>query len=122
MACDILQPPWYAVAGVAKFLGAFLHCCFGPVGPEEPLMFNSNPVVQPDGGLPADFSMVLPSGESIRHILLGRPSAIRQTIHLLHNLRYVETSLWSPLIEIPDNRLILTPDNGDVLSMLVRRM
>ena len=84
-------------------------------------MFNSNPVVQPDGGLPADFSMVLPSGESIRHILLGRPSAIRQTIHLLHNLRYVETGHWSPLIEVPDNRLILTPDPGDVISLLTKR-
>ncbi len=34
-------------------------------------------------------------GESIRHILLGKPEAIRQTIHLLHTLHYTETILWS---------------------------
>ncbi|MEO0349981.1 MAG: hypothetical protein AAF282_08030 [Cyanobacteria bacterium P01_A01_bin.15] len=71
--------------------------------------------------LPADFSAVLPTGDSIRHILLGSPSSIRQTIHLLHNLRYVETGHWSPLIEVPDNRLILTPDPGDVISLLTKR-
>ncbi|MFG6104479.1 hypothetical protein D0962_11670 [Leptolyngbyaceae cyanobacterium CCMR0082] len=72
--------------------------------------------------LPADFSSSLPPGSSIRHILLGHPSHIRQTIHLLHNLRYVETSQWSPLIEVPDNRLILRPEPDDVISMLVRRL
>ncbi|WP_228016096.1 hypothetical protein [Leptolyngbya ectocarpi] len=40
----------------------------------------------------ADFSTPLEPGSSIRHILLGHPGTIRQTIHLLHNLRYVETS------------------------------
>ena len=74
------------------------------------------------GDLPADFSCTLPAGDSIRHILLGRPGHIRQTIHLLHNLRYVETSLWSPLIEVPDNRLILTPDPGAVISILSQRI
>ncbi|MEM9977708.1 MAG: hypothetical protein AAF808_08750 [Cyanobacteria bacterium P01_D01_bin.2] len=71
--------------------------------------------------LPADFSVVLPTGDSIRHILLGSPGSIRQTIHLLHNLRYVETGQWSPLIEVSDNRLILTPDPGDVISLLTKR-
>ncbi|MEM1241469.1 MAG: hypothetical protein AAGI45_16655 [Cyanobacteria bacterium P01_H01_bin.26] len=71
--------------------------------------------------LPADFSTVFTPG-SVRHILLGRPGAIRQTIHLLHNLRYAETSQWSPLIEIPDNRLILTPGSDEVLSLLARRL
>ncbi|MEO0352758.1 MAG: hypothetical protein AAF282_22185 [Cyanobacteria bacterium P01_A01_bin.15] len=71
--------------------------------------------------LPADFSTALTPG-SVRHILLGRPSAIRQTIHLLHNLRYTETSHWSPLIEIPDRRLILTPEPDEVISLLARRL
>ena len=70
--------------------------------------------------LPADFSSSLPPSGSIRHILLGHPDYIRQTIHLLHNLRYVETSQWSPLIEVPNNRLILSPQPDEVLSMLVR--
>ncbi|MGD1853767.1 MAG: hypothetical protein ACFB2W_05890 [Leptolyngbyaceae cyanobacterium] len=81
---------------------------------------NQTPQVSP--ALPADFS--LPSGpsSSIRHILLGHPGHIRQTIHLLHNLRYVETSQWSPLIEVPEQRLILRPAADEVISMLVRRL
>ncbi|MGD1856389.1 MAG: hypothetical protein ACFB2W_19295 [Leptolyngbyaceae cyanobacterium] len=81
---------------------------------------NQAPQVPPS--LPADFSSSLPTGGSIRHILLGHPDRIRQTIHLLHNLRYVETSQWSPLIEVPDNRLILRPQLDEVISMLIRRL
>ena len=81
----------------------------------------SDPADQAPPGLPANFSITLP-GEVIRHILLGRPSSIRQTIHLLHNRRYVETSQWSPLIEVPENRLILTPEPGEVVSLLTRRL
>ena len=80
---------------------------------------NQAPEVPPS--LPADFSTAFTPG-SVRHILLGRPGAIRQTIHLLHNLRYAETSQWSPLIEIPDNRLILTPESDEVISLLARRL
>ena len=72
--------------------------------------------------LPADLSVSPPPGDTIRHILLGNPDNLRQTIHLLHNLRYVETSQWSPLIEIPENRLIITPAQGDVMSILVKRL
>ena len=77
---------------------------------------------QAAANLPADLSFALPTGEVIRHILLGSPGGIRQTIHLLHNLRYVETSQWSPLIEVPDQRLILTPERGEVISLLAKRM
>ena len=78
------------------------------------------PPVSP--ALPADFSFLPGPGSTIRHILLGHPSTIRQTIHLLHNLRYIETSQWSPLIQVPDNRLILRPTPDEVISMLVRRL
>ena len=77
---------------------------------------------QAAANLPADLSFVLPTGEVIRHILLGSPGGIRQTIHLLNNLSYVEPSQWSPLIEIPDNQLLLTPDQGDVISILMKRL
>ncbi|MEM1252306.1 MAG: hypothetical protein AAGI69_07720 [Cyanobacteria bacterium P01_H01_bin.21] len=83
---------------------------------------NQAPGVPVPPSLPADFSSSLPPGSSIRHILLGHPSHIRQTIHLLHKLRYVETSQWSPLIEVPDNRLILRPEADEVISMLVKRL
>ncbi|MEO0541375.1 MAG: hypothetical protein AAFZ80_10995 [Cyanobacteria bacterium P01_A01_bin.105] len=72
--------------------------------------------------LPADLSLLLPSGETIRHILLGSPGGLRQTWHLLHNLRYVEVSQWSPLIDIPDRRLMLTVNQGEQMSLLTRRL
>ena len=59
-------------------------------------------------------------GEPLRHILLGTPPGVRQTIHLLHMLKYVENSLWSPLVNIPDDQLIITPRQGEVMSLLVK--
>ena len=78
-----------------------------------------NVTPQEAGALPAGL-VVVP--DTIRHILLGRPGSIRQTIHLLHNLNYSDASQWSPLIEIPDGQLILTPERGEVLSLLMKRL
>ena len=61
-------------------------------------------------------------GEPLRHILLGSPGGVRQTIHLLHMLRYVENALWSPLVPIPNNQLMITPRQGEVMSILVRHL
>ncbi|MEL6453201.1 MAG: hypothetical protein AAFQ40_00615 [Cyanobacteria bacterium J06623_5] len=61
-------------------------------------------------------------GEPLRHILLGTPGGVRQTIHLLHTLRYVENALWSPLVPIPDDQLIITPRQGEVMSLLIRNL
>ncbi|MBE9177173.1 hypothetical protein IQ268_01110 [Oculatella sp. LEGE 06141] len=58
--------------------------------------------------------------EPLKHLLIGSPIAIRRTIHLLHNLRYAEAGLWSPLITIPNQQLIVTPNEGDVMSLLMR--
>jgi hypothetical protein len=57
--------------------------------------------------------------EILRHILLGSPSAVRQTIHLLHSLHYVETVLWSPIMAIEES-LIITPEQGEAMSLLRR--
>lgn len=57
--------------------------------------------------------------EELRHILIGSPEAIRQTIHQLHILNYVESVLWSPIAAVGD-RLIITPEQGEYMS-LVRR-
>jgi hypothetical protein len=59
-------------------------------------------------------------GEPIRHILIGTPGGIRQTIHLLHTLRYVESALWSPLVSLPNEPLVITPRQGEGMSILVR--
>jgi len=65
-------------------------------------------------------TVLSPSGDPIRHILLGTPGGVRQTIHLLHTLRYVENALWSPLLPITDNKLIITPNQGEVMSLLIK--
>ncbi len=58
-----------------------------------------------------------PRKKPIRHILLGDPDAIRQTIHLLHTLHYTETVLWSPVLMV-DEPLVITPAQGEAMSLL----
>ncbi len=64
----------------------------------------------------------LREGDRLRHILLGRPAAVRQTIHLLHHLRYGETIHWSPLIAIPHEQLIIPVQPEEVMSLLTRHL
>ncbi|MEL7353908.1 MAG: hypothetical protein AAFN38_20970 [Cyanobacteria bacterium J06560_5] len=59
--------------------------------------------------------------EILRHILLGSPSAVRQTIHLLHSLHYAETGLWSPIMTV-EEQLIITPAQGEAMSLLRRQI
>jgi hypothetical protein len=58
--------------------------------------------------------------DTIKHLLIGSPRAIRHTIHVLHNLQYAEAGLWSPLIAIPHHQLILTSNQGEMMSLLMR--
>ena len=88
--------------------------------PSSKRAFSETPTTQPDI---SELSRLPPhEGETIRHILLGTPGGVRQTIHLLHTLRYVENVLWSPLVPIPNDQLIITPRQGDVMSILVKHL
>ncbi len=60
-------------------------------------------------------------GESVRHILLGSPDAVRQTIHLLHTLHYSETILWSPVMAIAEP-MTITPAQGEAISLLRKHL
>ena len=62
-------------------------------------------------------SISTPPKETVRHILLGSPGAVRQTIHLLHTLNYAETVLWSPLVR-PEGVLAIAPEPGEAMSLL----
>lgn len=101
----------YSLAGVDEAAGATTggDAVGSAVGSEEAQILSS-PVLRPG------------EGEPLRHILLGSPGGVRQTIHLLHTLRYVENVLWSPLVTIPENRLIITPRQGEVMSLLIRHV
>lgn len=57
--------------------------------------------------------------EPLRHILLGSPRVIRQTIHLLHTLHYAETVLWTPILNVTEP-LVITPEPGEAISLLRR--
>ncbi|MGI8936525.1 MAG: hypothetical protein ACR2FS_20885, partial [Phormidesmis sp.] len=57
--------------------------------------------------------------DRFRHILLGSPEEIRRAIHQLHVLNYVEPMLWSPIIAVGE-RLIITPEQGEAMSLLRR--
>ena len=60
-----------------------------------------------------------PPREELRHILLGSPVAIQQTIHLLHRLNYAEPGLWSPTMAV-EGQLVITPAQGEAMSLLRR--
>ncbi len=72
-----------------------------------------------------DAVMALPEGvpvgsggrRSLRHILLGPPEDVRQTIHLLHTLHYAETVLWSPIMTV-EEPLIIAPAPSEAISLL----
>jgi hypothetical protein len=80
----------------------------------------SLPIRLPDAQNPLPDLSSSGSGEEreiLRHILLGSPGAVRQTIYLLHSLHYVETVLWSPIMAI-EEPLIITPEQGEAISLL----
>ncbi len=76
-------------------------------------LLTSTPLSPPPG------SSSRPPREELRHILLGSPGAIRQVIHHLHLLNYVEPMLWSPIMTVGE-QLIITPEQGEAMSLLRR--
>ncbi len=60
-----------------------------------------------------------PQREPLRHILIGSPEGVKQTIHTLYALNYCEPGLWSRLLTIPENGVLITPEQGAVMSYLI---
>ena len=74
----------------------------------------------PGAGQPA---ATLPSEQDpLKHLLIGSPRAIQQTMHRLHNLGYAEVGFWSPLIAIPQQQLVITTSEGEMMSLLLRSL
>ena len=57
--------------------------------------------------------------EEVRHILLGSAGAVRQTIYLLHSLRYSEPALWTPLSPVR-GQMMISATQGEMMSLLQR--
>ncbi|MBD1873804.1 hypothetical protein H6F75_09940 [Nodosilinea sp. FACHB-131] len=61
-----------------------------------------------------------PGRERLRHLVIGSPEGVRSTIHTLHVLTYAEQATWSQLLTIPASGILITPDQGEVFSYLLR--
>ena len=58
--------------------------------------------------------------EPLRHILLGSREGVDEAVQQLHVLKYAEQFLWSKPIEVPENGILITPNQGEVLRYWVR--
>jgi hypothetical protein len=74
----------------------------------------------PASGQPG--AMPLSESDPLKHLLIGSPRAIQQTIHRLHNLGYADAGLWSPLMAIPQPQLVITASAGEMMSLLLRSL
>jgi hypothetical protein len=61
-----------------------------------------------------------PGRERLRHLVIGSPEGVRGAIHHLHLLRYAEQREWSRLVTIPQEGILITPEQGEVFSYLLR--
>ncbi|MCG8362331.1 MAG: hypothetical protein MJA27_03240 [Pseudanabaenales cyanobacterium] len=61
-----------------------------------------------------------PGRERLRHLIIGSPEGVRSAIKSLHVLNYAEQHLWSQLITVPASGILITPEQGEVFSYLVR--
>ncbi|WP_052050741.1 hypothetical protein [Leptolyngbya sp. KIOST-1] len=61
-----------------------------------------------------------PERERLRHLVIGSPEGVRGAINHLHLLRYAEQREWSQLVTIPPSGILITPEQGEVFSLLRR--
>ena len=61
-----------------------------------------------------------PGRERLRHLVIGSPDGVRGAIHHLHLLQYAEQREWSRLVTIPATGILITPEQGEVFSYLLR--
>ncbi|PSN12855.1 hypothetical protein C7271_23115, partial [filamentous cyanobacterium CCP5] len=50
----------------------------------------------------------------LRHYLIGSPEDTQHAIDRLHLLGYLDRLSWSHTIAVPDNGLIIRPDDDDI--------
>ncbi|MFE4104678.1 hypothetical protein [Almyronema epifaneia] len=81
-------------------------------------MFQESGFTQPNSS--HSFAAANDGREPIRHILIGTAPLVKRTIYQLHQARYAEAVRWTHPIEIPENRVILTPNPGEVMGFLVK--
>ncbi|MBE9155911.1 hypothetical protein IQ265_03560 [Nodosilinea sp. LEGE 06152] len=58
--------------------------------------------------------------ERLRHLVIGSPEGVRGVINYLHLLQYAEQREWSQFVTIPPSGILITPEQGEVFSLLRR--
>ena len=58
--------------------------------------------------------------EPLRHILLGSRAGVDEALLRLHLLKYAEQFECSQEIAVPENDILITPNQGEVLRYVVR--
>ncbi|MBD1874845.1 hypothetical protein H6F75_15265 [Nodosilinea sp. FACHB-131] len=58
--------------------------------------------------------------ERLRHLVIGSPEGVQGAINHLHLLNYAERLEWSRLFTIPESGILITPEQGEVFSLLLR--
>ena len=61
-----------------------------------------------------------PGRERLRHLVIGSPEGVQGAINHLHLLNYAERLEWSRLFTIPESGILITPEQGEVFSYLLR--
>lgn len=78
-------------------------------------VFLPNPCENPDIPIPRSTSTEPdPKRKPIKHLLIGAPEAVKNTIHTLYALGYARIDQWSPLQP--------TSNPGEVMSVLRREL
>ncbi|MBW4459819.1 MAG: hypothetical protein KME47_06205 [Nodosilinea sp. WJT8-NPBG4] len=62
----------------------------------------------------------LPERERLLHLVVGSAEGVRSAIHTMHVLNYADQATWSQLITIPRSGILITPEQGEVFSLLRR--
>ena len=61
-----------------------------------------------------------PERERLRHIIIGSQQGVQSAIKSLHVLNYAEQHRWSQVIAVPASGILITPEQGEMFSYLVR--
>ena len=85
-----------------------------------PAASEDNELVAPSVPMVLSAPKPRPGREPLRHILLGSHAGVDEAVRQLHVLKYAEQFEWSRAIAVPENVILITPNQGEVLRYLVR--
>ena len=67
-----------------------------------------------------DNPIAQPGRERLRHLVIGSTEGVQGAINHLHLVQYAERLEWSRQFTIPESGIVITPEQGEVFSYLLR--